>query len=115
MTPHQDLFRLIRPRRQIGRSAMIWMKLFHKGAVRPDDLIPRRALAKPQDLIRFIFGHGPGAGARLSSPRVALSLSCLTPAGKPAIEICFQKPGAFRIVSTAKVIEPLALRSRQLV
>ena len=88
MTTHQDVLGLIDTRRQTRRTPVVGMEFLHQGAMRPRDLIARSALLKPQNLISFILGHrARPADVGLCAPRVALSISCLTPAGKPAVHI----------------------------
>jgi hypothetical protein len=54
--------------------------------MRFSDLVEARTRLKPQDLIGFLFRHY--ARMRMSArPRVTISLSVFTPAGKPAIKI----------------------------
>lgn len=88
MTTHQDVLGLVDPRRQTRRTPVVGMEFLHQGAMRPRDLIARSALLKPQNLIGFILGHrARPALTGVSAPRVALTMSCLTPAGKPAVHI----------------------------
>jgi hypothetical protein len=54
--------------------------------MRLSDLVEARTRLKPQDLVGFLFRHY--ARVRMSArPRVTISLSVFTPAGKPAIKI----------------------------
>ncbi len=52
---------------------------------RAGEFFTRGSLRKPQDLIGFILGHRAPPPA--PAPRVSVSLACLTPAGKTAVEI----------------------------
>jgi hypothetical protein len=62
------------------------MEFLHQRPMRFSDLVDARARLKPQDLVGFLFRHY--ARMRMSArPRVAVSLSVFTPAGKPAIKI----------------------------
>ena len=67
---------------------MVWMKLLHQRPVGANDFLGARALRQAQDFIRLVGRHRPVALA--SAPRLALTLVCLTPTGKPAVEIRFQ-------------------------
>ena len=79
---HQNILGLIDPRGKRGRAAVIWMKLFHQGSMRANDVRGVRALGETQDFERLPARHRPAA------PRLALTLVCLTPTGEPAVEIC---------------------------
>jgi len=88
LTPaHQDLFGFVDPGREIRRPSMVWMKLLHQIAVRPRYFARRRALLKSQYLVSLILGDRLSAAR--AAPRVSASLLCLTPSGKPAVEIRF--------------------------
>ena len=64
---------------------MIWVKLLHQRSVGSDDLGRARAFRQPQNFVGFPARHrAAGAGA---PPPLTLTLVCLTPAGKPAVEI----------------------------
>ena len=84
----QDVLGFVDLRRQGGRSAMVWMKLLHQRSVGANDFLGVRALRQAQDFIRLVARHRTAAIA--PPPRLALTLVCLTPAGKPAVEISFQ-------------------------
>ena len=89
LTPaHQDFLGFVDAGREVGRPAMVWMKLLHQIAVRPRYLARRRALLKSQYLVSLILGDRLSA-SRTAAPRVSASLLCLTPSGKPAVEIRF--------------------------
>lgn len=86
MSAHQDFSRLIYASGEIRRPSLIGMQLLDQRAMRMSDLVEARSRLKPQDLVGFIFRHY--ARLRLSArPRVSISLSVFTPAGKPAIKI----------------------------
>ena len=85
MSAKQSILGLIDPRSESGRAAMIWMKLLHQSAVGPDDFLGARALRQAQDFVRFVARHR--ARPASAPPRLRLTLVCLTPAGKPAVEI----------------------------
>ena len=85
----QDVLGLVDPRGESGRTAVVWMKLLHERTVRPHDFFGARALRQAQDLVRLVAGHRAAASVP-SLPRLALTLVCLTPTGKPAVEIRLQ-------------------------
>ena len=81
----QDVLGFVDLRRQSGRPAMVWMKLLHQRPVGANDFLGARALRQAQDLIRLVARHRPAA--IVPPPLLALTLVCLTPTGKPAVEI----------------------------
>src|SRR5271165_367509 len=85
---HQDFLGFVDAGREVSRPAMVWMKLLHQITVRPRYFARRRALLKSQYLVSLILGDRLPA-ARSAAPRVSASLLCLTPSGKPAVEIRF--------------------------
>ena len=86
MSAQQDFFRLIDSGGQIGRASMVGVELLHQRPIRLSDLVEARTRLKPQDLVGFLLRHYSRmrVGAR---PRVAITLSVFTPAGKPAVKI----------------------------
>ena len=86
MSAYQDFSRLIYASSEIRRPSLIGMELLDQRAMRMSDLVEARSRLKPQDLVGFIFRHY--ARLRMSArPRVSISLSVFTPAGKPAVKI----------------------------
>ena len=86
MSAQQDFSRLVDPSGEVRRPPLVGVQFLHQRAVRFSDLVEARARLKPQDLIGFFFRHY--ARLRMSArPRVTISLSVFTPAGKPAIKI----------------------------
>ena len=86
MSAQQDFSRLVHASREVRRPSLVGMEFLHQGAMRFSDLVEARTRLKPQDLIGFLFRHY--ARLRMSArPRVTISLSVFTPAGKPAIKI----------------------------
>ena len=90
MSVQQDILGLIDARRESVRAAEVWMKLLHQRTMRSQDLLAVRSLRQAQDFIRFFARHRLSATPPSPAPRLALTLLCLTPAGKPAVEIRFQ-------------------------
>ena len=86
MSAQQDFSRLIYASSEIRRPSLIGMEFLDQRPMRMSDLVDARSRLKPQDLVGFIFRHY--ARVRMSArPRVAISLSVFTPAGKPAVKI----------------------------
>ena len=85
MSAEQHVLGLIDARGKTRRAAMVWMELLHQSPMRSRDLLRARALRKAEGLIGFFLGED--ANARLSAPRVGVTLCCLSPTGKPAVEI----------------------------
>ncbi len=86
MSAQQDFSRLVHASREIRRPSLVGMEPLHQGPMRFSDLVEARTRLKPQDLIGFFFRHY--ARLRMGTrPRVTISLSVFTPAGKPAIKI----------------------------
>lgn len=86
MSAQKDFSRLVYASSEIRRPSLVGMEFLDQRAMRMSDLVEARARLKPQDLVGFIFRHY--ARLRMSSrPRVSISLSVFTPAGKPAIKI----------------------------
>ena len=86
MSAQQSFSGLIHPGREIRRPPLVGMEFLHQRPVRFADLVDARSRLKPQDLVGFVFRHY--ARMRMSArPRVSISLSVFTPAGKPAIKI----------------------------
>lgn len=91
MATQEDVLGLIDTSRQVRRSPMVRVEFLHQRAVRLDDRLARRTLLKPKNLIGLIFGHRAGAlPGTIASARVAVTLTCRTPAGKSAVEISFK-------------------------
>ena len=63
---------------------MIWMKLLHQGAMGANDFRRAGAFRQAQNLVGLAARHRAGGPA---PPPLTLTLVCLTPAGKPAVEI----------------------------
>ena len=86
MSAQQDFSRLVHASSEVRRPSLIRMELLHQRTMRFSDLVEARTRLKPQDLVGFLFRHY--ARLRMSArPRVTISLSVFTPAGKPAIKI----------------------------
>ena len=88
MSLQENILGLIDPRGQSGRAAVVWVKLLHQASVRADDILGARALLQAKHFVGLARAHRAASPAEAAaSPRLALTLVCLTPAGKPAVEI----------------------------
>src|SRR5215203_3225398 len=86
MSAKQDVLGLVDAGREVRRAPLVGVELLHQRPVSLADLIDARARLKPQDLVGLLLGHR--AWRRVAErPRVAISVSVFTPAGKPAVEI----------------------------
>ena len=86
MAAEKDVLGLIDLGREVRRAPLVGMEFLHERAVSFADLLFARSHLKTQDLIRFLFGDR-SRSRRSSLPRMRVSLRCLTPAGKAAVEI----------------------------
>ena len=88
--PQQNLFGFIDAGRQIRRTPVVGMQFLHERAMRPHHVVTRRSFPKAEDLVRLILGQvRPAPAAPAVAPRVTVRLTCLTPSGKPAVQIRF--------------------------
>ena len=86
MSAQQDFYRLVYASSEVRRPSLVGMQFLDQRPMRLSDLVEARSRLKPQDLVGFIFRHY--ARLRMAArPRVTVSLSVFTPAGKPAIKI----------------------------
>ncbi len=86
MSPHQHILGLIDSGSQVRRPPVIGMQFLHERPVRARNLFTRSALLKPESFIGFILRHRPRPSDRPVA-RIGIAISCLTPTGKPAVEI----------------------------
>ena len=82
----QPVSGLIDPRRKIRRPPLIGMNFLNKLPMGLQDSLFRSSRFKTQHLIGFLFGQAR-ARAMLRTPRVAISLICFTPSGRPAVRL----------------------------
>ena len=88
MTAHEYVFGLVDTRSQTRRPPVIGMQFLHERPVSARNLFARSAFLKPKNFVSFVLGHHGQTAARASSaPRVRTTMTCWTPAGKPAIQI----------------------------
>lgn len=88
MSADQNILGLIHASSKGRGAPLVGVEFLHQVAMRPRNIFGARSLLKPKDFVGFILGHR----TRSESPAtpVAISVSCVTPAGKPAIEIRFE-------------------------
>ena len=87
--PQQNLFGFIDAGRQIRRTPVVGMEFLHQRAMRPHHVVTRRSFPKAEDLVRLFLGQARPTPAATVAPRVTVRVTCLTPAGKPAVQIRF--------------------------
>ena len=86
--PQKHVLGLVGASRDIRRTPVVGMDFLHQRAMRTNHVVARRSFPKAEDLIRLFFGQArPEPAVSAATPRIALRLTCLTPAGKPAIQI----------------------------
>lgn len=87
MAGHQNVTGFIDPGSLGRRPPMVGMAFLHERPVRPANFRGRSRLFDPQYLAGLLFGHARAAAPPKGGPRVSVSITCWTPAGKPAVEI----------------------------
>jgi hypothetical protein len=99
MASKQGILGLVYSRSEIRRSPLVGMEFLHQGAVSPADLTVRRPRLQAKDLISLLFRHFPGRRTAdvTTLPPCPFVMRVLTPSGKPAIKITFQKRQALGI------------------
>lgn len=88
MAADQNILGLINASGEGRRAPLVGVDFLHQIAMRPRNVFGARSLLKPKDFVGFILGHRSRAET-VGAP-VAISLSCVTPAGEPAVEIRFK-------------------------
>lgn len=65
------------------------IRFLQERAHRAGDFFTRGGLRKPQDLIGLLLGHSASRQAPIAetAPRVAITLVCAGPSGRPAVEL----------------------------
>lgn len=92
MASQQDFLGLVDSGRKARRPPLVGMQFLHERPVRPRAMSSRLApWRRPRISYASSSVMDPRRPASFPTiaPRVALALSCLTPAGKPAVEIRF--------------------------
>ena len=83
----KDVLGLVDASGKAARTPGIRMNPLHQGSVGLTDRLLARPLLKPQDLVGLLLRHRARA-RRAALPRVTVTISVFTPAGRPAVEIC---------------------------
>ena len=89
MSVEKNALGLVDASRQEIRAAAIRMDALHKAPMGLTDLLRVGAGRKTKDFIGLLLGHGART-RRASCPRALVRLRVFTPAGKPAVQVCFQ-------------------------
>ena len=65
------------------------LRFLQERASRAGNFFARGGLRKPQDLIGLLLGHGGARQAVVAepAPRVAITIACACPSGRPAVEL----------------------------
>src|ERR1041384_6875794 len=93
MASKKSVLGLVHSRGEVRRAPLVGMEFLHQGTVRPADGALRRPRLQAKDLIGLLLRHFPGRrGTDIAAlPPCPFALRVLTPGGKPAVQIAFQK------------------------
>jgi hypothetical protein len=83
----KDVLGLVDASGKAAAAAGIRMNALHQAPMGLADRLLARPRLKPQDLVGLLLRHRARA-RRAALPRVAVTISVFTPAGRPAVEIC---------------------------
>ena len=89
MRAKQSILSLVYTGGEVRRPPLIGMQFLHQPAVGPDDLVAPRPRLQAKDLIGLLVRHFSGR-RRTTVPPCPMTLSVLTPSGKPAVQIAFK-------------------------
>ena len=84
---HKDVLGLVDASGKTAGAPGVRVDALHQSPVGFADRLLARPRLKPQDLVGLLLRHRARA-RRAALPRVAITLSVFTPAGRPAVEIC---------------------------
>ena len=90
MTIQQNVLGLVDARGKKGRTADVGVHALHQAAMRLADVRRTGSRLKTKDLVGLLLSHGARAW-RASLPPANVRIHAVTPAGKPAVKISFQK------------------------
>src|SRR5215510_5004112 len=97
MASKKGVLGLVYARGEVRRAPLVGMEFLQQGTVRPSDLVLRRPRLQAKDLIGLLLRHFPGRRSDITTlPPCPFTLRVLTPGGKPAVQIAFQKRKALR-------------------
>ena len=100
MGAKQGILGLVYTGGEIRRPPLVGMQFLHEATMRPANLIAPRARMQAKDLISLLRRHFSArrrTAILASTPACPLALRVLTPGGKPAIQITFQKSPALSV------------------
>jgi len=100
MIAKKSVLGLVHTGSEVRRAPLVGMKFLHEPTVRPADLITPCARLQAKDLIGLLRRHFSArrrTAILASTPACPFALRVLTPGGKPAIQITFQKSPALGI------------------
>ena len=100
MRAKQGILGLVYTGGEIRRAPLVGMQFLHEGAMGAGDVVAARPRLQAKDLIGLLrrhFSTRRRAAILASTPACPLALRVLTPGGKPAIQITFQKSPALGI------------------
>ena len=83
----KDVLGLVDASGKAAGAPGIRVDALHQGPVGFADRVLARPRLKPQDIVGLLLRHRARA-RRAALPRVVITLSVFTPAGRPAVEIC---------------------------
>lgn len=82
----KDVLGLIDASGKAGASSGVRMDALHQAPMGLADRLLARPRLKPQDLVGLLLRHR-ARSRRATLPRVSVTISVFTPAGRPAVEI----------------------------
>ena len=100
MIAKKSVLGLVHTGSEVRRAPLVGMKFLHEPTVRTADLIAPRTRLQAKDLISLLRRHFSArrrTAILASTPACPLALRVLTPGGKPAIQITFQKSPALSV------------------
>src|ERR1700754_704449 len=100
MIAKKNVLGLVHAGGEIRRAPLVGMKFLHEPSVSAADLLAPRAGLQAKDLISLVRRHFAArrrAAILAATPACPCALRVLTPSGKPAVQITFQKGPALPI------------------
>lgn len=105
MRAKKSILGLVDTGREVRRPPLVGMQFLHQPAMGAADFVPPRASLQAKDLIGLLRRHFAArrrAAMLASTPSCRCVLRVLTPAGKPAVKITFQKGPALFVEAPCK-------------
>ena len=100
MVAKKSVLGLVHTGSEVRRAPLVGMEFLHEPTVRTADLISPRARLQAKDLISLLRRHFASrrrTAILAATPACPFALRVLTPGGKPAIQITFQKSPALSV------------------